>query len=100
MIKGSDIEKAIEELKNSKGVKIKIELSAQEAYSLVAAFQVFKTKHNNLRNASEVGYVAARRLHSLLKDSCPRLYILLDNGWKFTESEPKKLTDITKSKGS
>ena len=89
MMKESEIEKVIKELENAKSVKLEIEVSAWEAYSLIVDFQLFKAKGNNLQSVLIVGEVAARRLHGLLIESCPRSYILLDNGWNFTESKPK-----------
>jgi len=89
MMRKSEIEKVIKELENAKSVKLEIEVSAWEAYSLIVAFQLFKAKGNNLQNVLTVGEVAARRLHRLLIESCPRSYVLLDNGWNFTEAKPK-----------
>jgi hypothetical protein len=90
MIKESEIEKSIEELENSKSVKVEIEVSTWEAYSLIVAFQLFKAKGSNLLKVLSWGEMAARKLHRVLGHSCPRTYILLDNGWNLTESEPKK----------
>ena len=89
MIKESEIEKSIEELEKAQGVKLEIELSVFEAYSLIVAFQLFKAKGSNLLKVMSVGELAARTLHMLLKDPCPRTYILLDNGWNFPESKPE-----------
>jgi len=99
MIEENQIEKSIEELRAFKNVKLEIELSVSEAYSLIVAFQLFKAKGINLQSVSRAGEVAARRLHRLLGDSCPRTYIFLDNGWDFPESKPEKLTESTKLEG-
>jgi hypothetical protein len=88
MIEESQIEKSIEELREFKSIKLEIELSAFEAYSLIVAFQLFRAKDSKLQSVVMAGEAAARRLHRLLGDSCPRTYILLNNGWNFTESKP------------
>ena len=88
MIEESQIEKSIEELMEFKSVKLEIELSVFEAYSLRVAFQLFRAKDSNLRSVLMAGEAAARRLHRLLGDSCPRTYILLNDGWNLTESKP------------
>jgi hypothetical protein len=88
MIEESQREKSIEELRESQSIKLEIELSAFEAYSLIVAFQLFRAKDNKLQSVVMAGETAARRLHKLLLDSCPRTYILLNNGWNLTESKP------------
>jgi hypothetical protein len=88
MIEENQIEKSIEDLREFKSVKLEIELSVFEAYSLIVAFQLFRAKDSNLQSVLMAGEVAARRLHRLLGDSCPRTYILLNNGWNLTESKP------------
>jgi len=100
MTKENQTEKYIEELRESKSVKIELELSAFEAYSLIVAFQLFKAKGSKLQNVLIAGEVAARKLHRLLCDSCPRSYIFLDNGWNLTESKPnlEKLYDHTNAR--
>jgi hypothetical protein len=88
MIEESQLEKSIEELMEFKTIKLEIELSAFEAYSLIVAFQISRAKSSNLPSVLMAGEAAARRLHGLLGDSCPRTYILLNNGWNLTESKP------------
>jgi hypothetical protein len=55
MMRKSEIEKVIKELENAKSVKLEIEVSAWEAYSLIVAFQLFKAKGNNLQNGKDSG---------------------------------------------
>jgi len=88
-IEKAEIEKAVKELENAKSVKLEIEMSAQEAYSLIVAFQLFKAKGNNLQKTVIVGEVAARQLDRSLIEPCPSIYQILENGWEFTEKKPK-----------
>ena len=80
MIEKEEIQQSVEELNKSGDVKIQIELSAWEAYSLVVAAQFFE--NNRLSKIEVLGKVTARKLHGKLKNSCSATYKLLDNGWK------------------
>jgi hypothetical protein len=81
MIKQSEIEQSIEDLKTAKEVNIEIELNAWEAYSFIVAVQLLKVTHPKLKNVAVAGELAARRLHESFKSSCPATCELLNNGW-------------------
>ncbi len=88
MIEESEIAEGITELEKTKNVKI--EMSAWEAFSLIVALQLFTNTNTKLLKVAMVGEIAARRLHESLRVSCPRIYILLNNGWNLAASKPKK----------
>ena len=81
MIEKQEIAKSVEELGETKNVKIEIELSTWEAYSFIVAVQLFKVTNSKLEKIAMVGEFAASRLQERLKDSCPTTYKLLDKGW-------------------
>jgi hypothetical protein len=90
VIEESEIAKSIDELENSRNVKIQIEMSVWEAYSLIVALQFFTVTNTKLVKVAMVGELAARRLHESLRLLCPRVYILLNNGWNLEASKPKE----------
>jgi hypothetical protein len=65
-------------------------MSAWEAYSLIVARQLLTSANTKLVKVAMVGEMAARRLHESLRLSCPRTYILLNNGWNLEASKPKE----------